>query len=69
MPTSQGVNALEFYSVMNVKISSSSACDIYLRVSHYYSVQLVGVLIHFNVQSMMVSPIIHLVHIGVFVML
>ena len=60
MPKIQGVNALDFYSMMYVKRSSSSSCDIYLRVRLYCLVRFMGLLINCNVQGIMVSPRIHL---------
>ena len=55
-------------NMMNVKIISSGACDIYLRVANYCLVQFMGVIINCNVKSVMVFTIINLVQIGFFML-
>ena len=52
-----------FYAMMNKKISSSGACDIYPRFTHYFLVKFIVLLINFNVPVTMVVVIIHLVQI------
>ena len=54
MPTNQGVHDLYFSSTMKLKIISYGACAIYLRVSSYCLVKFMGVIIKWNVQSIIV---------------
>ena len=69
IPTSQGAHVLVFNSMINLKRSSSSGYYIYLRVVYYCLVHLMGVLVNWNVQSIMVASRIHLVWILKTVML
>ena len=60
MATIQGVHYLYFNAMMNIKKSSSDACDIYPKVLHYCLVQFMLVLINFNLPSIIVVHILNL---------
>ena len=63
VPTIQGVHDLDFNAMINVKICSSGAYDIYLRVFHYCLLKFIWVKIYWNVQSIRLVLRIYLVQI------